>query len=183
MKHLISCFYTLSLPALLFFASPLKAQDYPIDENTKLISYSEVVKEDNINKDLLYRRLLTWANAFYKNPREAIREQNDATHDVLCVHRFKIYNIPAKGPKTDAGMVEYRMRVWCKDGKYKYDVTGINWKQTSNYPVERWLDKKAPGYKAEYESYLKQMDEEIKKVIESLTEGMSKGGASPNTDW
>ena len=45
--------------------------DMPIDNNTQLITYQDVVQVDASAKDL-YDRALKWAKSFYHNPSEVI---------------------------------------------------------------------------------------------------------------
>lgn len=166
------------------FANQLSAQnDIPKSAETGLFCYEEVVQQPDGNKQELYRRLMTWVNKFYKNPRDVIKEQKDESQELLIVHRFKIFNIPEKGPKTDAGLVEYKLRITCKDGRYRYELTNIQWKQTSSFPIERWVDPKYAKGHNEYASYLKQTDEQIRLILEALEKAMSEAGANVKADW
>jgi uncharacterized protein with TBP-like fold DUF4468 len=147
---------------------------FPMNSETKLISYSKVVQADSIDKNELYLRAFNWANTFYKNPTDVIREKDPAGGKIVCKHRFKITNPPNKdGFEKDAGLVMYTLTIQLKDGRYKYDLTEINWKTISYYPVEKWMDTKADGYQKEYDYYLKQTDETAKKVLADLEKGMT----------
>jgi hypothetical protein len=157
--------------------------EMPKSTETGLFSYEEVVQQPDGNKQELYRRLITWVNKFYKNPKEVIKEQNDAAQELLLAHRFKIYNVPEKGAKTEAGLVEYKLRITCKDGRYKYELTNIQWKQTSSFPIERWVDPKYAKGHPEYASYLKQVDEQLRIILDALQKAMSEAGANVKADW
>jgi len=176
------------LPVLFIINSTVKvnAQNeitVPIDPVTKMITYEEVVKETG-TKDELYDRCVKWFNSFYKNITNVTKVQNKLEGRIEGAHRFKIYDFDNKGGKTDAGLVNYSIKIAFKDGKYKYTITDISWKQTSHFPAERWLDKKAPSYSAKYESYLQQTDNEIKKIIDSLKNGMKpKQEKNNNEEW
>ncbi len=147
---------------------------YPMNAETKLISYSKVVPADSVDKNELYNRALNWANTNYKNPTDVIREKDAAAGKIVCKHRFKITNPPNKdGFEKDAGLVMYTLTIQVKEGRYKYDLTDINWKQLSYYAIERWMDEKAAGYEKEYDYYLKQTDTTVKKVIADLEKAMT----------
>ena len=172
-----------ALAFLLGLSSFLAQNDLPKDPDTGLITYTEVVNQADGNKQELFRRLAIWVNKYYKNPKDAIKEQNTETQELLLVHRFKIFNIPEKGNKTDAGLVEYKLRIACKDGRYKYDLTNIQWKQTSSFPIEKWQDPKNTKSHPEYASYLKQVDEQVKLILADLKKAMSEAGGKANADW
>lgn len=146
----------------------------PLNSETKLISYSKVVQADSIDKKELYMRAFTWANTFYKNPADVIREKDAAAGKIVCKARYKITNPPNKdGFEKDAGDVMYTLTIQIKEGRYKYELSQINWKQISYFPAERWMDTKAPGYVKEYDYYLKKTDETVKKVIADFENGMT----------
>ena len=54
------------------------------------------------------------------------------------------------------------------DGKYKYEISKINWQQTSVFPIERWKDTASPSFDPAYAYYLEQTDLKIKEVIAAL---------------
>lgn len=146
----------------------------PVNAETKLVSYSKVIPVDSVDKNELYYRALTWASTYYNNPTDVIREKEASVGRIVCKHRFKITNPPNKdGFEKDAGLVAYTLTIQVKEGRYKYDLTEINWKQVSYYPIERWMDIKAAGYEKEYEYYLKLTDENVKKIITDLEKAMT----------
>ena len=145
----------------------------PVDEKTKLICYSKAETVANITQDEFYKRALSWANSYFKNPKDVIREYDRVQGKIVCKARFKIMNPPdKKGFATDGGNVQYTLDIQFKDGKYKYDLTEINWKQPSYYAAEKWLDATNAGYKPEFVYYLKQVDDSTKVVIKSLDKAM-----------
>jgi hypothetical protein len=172
-----------ALIVCLFFGVSLAQTDLPKNNETGLFSFEKVVQQPNGNNQELYRRLISWVNKYYKNPKEVIKEQNDASQELLIAHRFKIFNIPEKGAKTDAGLVEYKLRVTCKDGRYRYELTNIQWKQTSSFPIERWTDPKYSKGHPEYASYLKQVEEQVTIILDALQKAMAETGANVKADW
>jgi hypothetical protein len=71
----------------------------------------------------------------------------------------------------------------CKDGKFKYEVTSMSWKQTSYYPIERWMDTEAKSYDPNFALYLQQTDEFVKTMIKSLETFIETDPAVKKDDW
>ncbi|HET6243262.1 MAG: DUF4468 domain-containing protein [Bacteroidetes bacterium] len=160
------------------------APQMPVNEESKLISYSAVV-ELKAAPDELYKRGINFFSSNYKNTADVLKKQDEANGEIEGVARFKIRNPADKdGVESEAGMVSYSINLKLKDGKYKYEFTKINWKQTSYYGIEKWMDKSSPSYKSNYDYYLIQVDEQIKKLVEELTKAMQKPSVqSKKADW
>lgn len=171
---------------LVLFTAPFsligQTSQLPVDPETKLVTYTEVVNMPGVNQKELYKRAHKWFHKYYKNPADVIREKDSVSATITGIHRFKITK-DVKGTKSDAGMVQYTIKVMCKEGKYKYEVSKINWKQTSYYGIEKWMDKTAASYDPQFESYLAQTDQQIKAVIEDLKKGMNDAGEKKKEDW
>ena len=93
---------------------------------------------------------------------------------LLIKARYKIYNeADKKGVITAAGDVMYSLTINIKDGKYRYEITKINWQQTSMFPIERWKDTASSSFNSAYPYYLKQTDEKIKEMYLTNAAGMA----------
>ncbi len=151
----------------------------PIDSNTKLITYKEVVQQEgDMNK--LYNTAIAWINANYKNPNEATTVREPENGKLVIRHRFKIYNTDTKGQKTDVGVIIYTLKLEFKPNKYRYIFTDFSVEATSKFPLERWLDKKDPQYSPANEEYLKQVNTWVYDMIASLKKGMVPKVAVPD---
>lgn len=156
----------------------------PIDEDTKLITYSKVIDVTGTSKADLYNRGLPWANKYYKNPVDVIREKDPIAGKMVCKARFKLMSEPdKKGFQTNAGDVMYTLTIDFKEGKFRYKLTDINWQQLSYYPVEKWMNKSDQKYVAEWDFYLKQVDENANKIITDLTKAISEPPKVKKDDW
>lgn len=159
----------------------------PIDNETKLITYDNVVALTDIKeskKDDLYNKALAWANAFYKNPTDVIREKNQESGKIICKARFKIQNEKDKsGFASDAGVVQYTLTLMVKDGRYRYQISAFNWKQLSYYPIERWLDSSSPSYNPSYAYYLIQVNDYAYSLIADLEKFMAMKKKEKKDDW
>lgn len=146
----------------------------PIDDESKVVTYQGTVEVAGTQKEL-YKKALTWFNSYFKNPAEKLRGADSINGSIDGYIRFKIYNPENKdGLKTEAGMVQYSLLLNFKDGKFRYTITNINWKQPSYYAIEKWMDKKDQYYKSEFDYYLVQTNDEAQKVINDLSTYMKK---------
>lgn len=169
----------LSIAAVLAFSMHVSAQKttftaptMPVDEDSKLITYTGIVDVPATSKNELYARTLEWFNAYYKNANEVIRERDSVNLKISGKPRFRITNEPnEQGVKLDAGLVQYTIQVASKDNKAKYTITEINWKQASYFPIEKWVEQKDRYKQNHY--YLYSTDSVMRKdVIPSLEKAL-----------
>jgi hypothetical protein len=164
--------------------TPVVIPDLPTDSITGLYSYQKVNQVPGVSKDQLYMRAFSWANKFYKNPGDVIREKDPASGKLVIKARFRISNDAGKsGVETAAGDVMYTLTMNFKEERYKFEITKINWQQVSYYPVERWKDTSSPTFKPEYAHYLKQTDEFIKGVISDFEKQIGTEPVAKTSDW
>jgi hypothetical protein len=159
----------------------LNAQEIPVNNESGLITYSGVIEQEG-TADALFTKAHKWFFSYYKNPNNVVKES--AGHKIEARPRFKILN-PAdkKGIQTMAGIVVYTFTTEFKEGRYKYQISNIEWKQNSKYPVEKWLDKSAPTYNEKYAYYLKQVDESIRQIIENYKSQMASAPKKEDAAW
>jgi hypothetical protein len=155
----------------------------PVDEDTGLITYKEVVEEPG-SKDTLYNRGASWLATFYANPWDAAKVRDQSTGVIRIQHQFKIYDYDELGAKTEAGMILYNAKIEFKENRYRIVVDNFVLKQLSRYPVEKWLDKSAPDYNLKWENYLAQIDSFARnELIKSLKEKMKPGRQIKEDIW
>ncbi len=162
---------TLIFAVLAFIFIGLQAQ-VPVNEDTKLIIYQEVVKEDAV-QDTLYYRAIGWINKQYKNPQRVMRVNDTESGKIVGRHRIRMTDTDEDGNVLNSNtIVEYRFTIECKKGRYRYTFDDFTMKATSKYPLERWLDKEDPTYTPKWDEYIAQVDLKIRELIKSLKEGM-----------
>ncbi len=155
----------------------------PVDSITKKITYEGVVDVKGVAAGELYQRINAWFMAYYKNPTEVIRENDSINHKMMGKPRFRLSNLPDKnGVKSDGGVTQYTITVAAKEGRFKYEITEVNWKQLSVYPAERWMDTKSTSYAPVYNEYLQQLDKTALEVIASLKKAVTEAKAVKNKD-
>jgi|WetSurMetagenome_2_1015567.scaffolds.fasta_scaffold187270_2 hypothetical protein len=158
------------------------AQVIPVDEDTKQVTYKEVITQEGTAAKM-YNQGIEWVNSFYPNPSDVTRVRDPDNGKIEIRHRILVFNLDKDGNKTtQANIVEYVMILEFKEGRYRYTITDFNVKKTSKFPMERWMDKTDPEYVPVCDIYLKQVDEEVLKIIKSLKEGMKPKVIKPD-NW
>lgn len=186
LRHTCICFFAiLSVGFLNAQTATKSAPKMPLDDGTKLVTYKAVTDIPVTGAGELQNRAFAWANGYYKNPADVIRERDTTGGKMTCKARVKIMNEPdKKGVITEAGLIEYTLKLEFKENKYRYILSDINWKQKSYFPIERWMDTSAPGYQPGYTYYLQQTDELMKQVIKELDKGMKQPTSKiKKDDW
>ena len=171
---------TLGLLFIIFSIS-LVAQNsnaLPIDEETGLITYQEVVEEEGTKKEY-FNRAIGWINGFYKNPVDVTKTRDPESGIIKGIHRFKIKNTDEEGNVTDAGVVQYQFILQFKDGRYRYTLDEFVLRQASRIPAEKWMNKRD----AQSKSYLKQLDKFAQNWITELKKGMQPKVEKKDDDW
>ena len=146
--------------------------DMPIDENTKLVSYKQVVPMQGSSEEL-YNRAHAWANKYYKNPVVAIKRADKAKGELECVSNIPIYTLDKDGvTKVSAGYVYYTLTIEARENRYRYTITDIHKREQAQFPIEKWLDKSRPEWTAVRYDHLHQIDAAVKLLMQSIEEGM-----------
>lgn len=153
----------------------------PVDEETKLITYKEVVQQEG-NKTDLFNRAVEWINKTYKNPADVTKVRNPETGIIELIHRIEL-SYDEKGVNRSGGIVDYTLRIEMKEGRYRYTFTNFNLKQASRVPIEKWLDKSDKAYTPSWDNYLAQVDKATHEIIESLKKGMQPPVKKKVDEW
>lgn len=149
------------------------APNMPIDEETGLITYKEVIPENGTATEL-YDRAMKWAKSFYKNTSEVIKSADREKGVIDMYSSVKIYSHQKDGSKLGKGIVYYTFRLECRDGRYRYIITNFKERATSSAPIEVWLDNSSANKKWDPECFvnLQEVDDQILELLQSLTTGM-----------
>lgn len=95
----------------------------PIDQSTGLITFSEIVAADGTAKTELYARAKVWfADNF--NSAKAVIQTDEKEAGVLIGRAWSDISVstPFGGA---ANKLWYSVRISCKDGRYKYDISNF----------------------------------------------------------
>ncbi|MDP4267238.1 MAG: DUF4468 domain-containing protein [Bacteroidota bacterium] len=158
------------------------SQNLPVNADTKLITYSEVVQTKG-TKNELYDRAVDWIGSFYKkSPIDICQTLNKNDGVIEGGWKIKLYETDNAGSKKEISTVTYILNISVKDGRYKYTFTKFIWKKPPPVPAEKWLDKKAANYDPVFDDYAKQVTDYMKDMIASLKKGMAPKDKN-STDW
>lgn len=109
------------------------------------ISYSQVVKVDGVSKDDIYKRIKLWSVSAFEKTKGASqlddKENGLLAYDASASHFSpKCTECPQIDPKNTREIYKnigyfhsytFRFKIQIKDGKYKIDVTDINYTEGS----------------------------------------------------
>lgn len=173
MKKLFLGLLMISMTSLMFAQKDkgLEVPYLPIDEDTKLITYKEVVSEKGTPQEL-YDRAMVWVKAFYKNTAEVIKSSNREEGVIQMRSSVRIYTKQKDGSLFPRNIVYYNFKLECRPDRYRYTITDFNEKAAAAAPIEIWFNTENPRWEPGYYEYLKQVDEQIQTLIKSLEEGM-----------
>jgi hypothetical protein len=143
----------------------------PVDPDSKLIMYREVVSQEG-NPDVLYDRGASWFSSFYKSPTSVLRVQDKVNGKIEGTGRFQIYYFDEQGNKRDGGVIAYDIKLELKENKYRYTLVNFNLKAVSRFPLEKWLNKNDQAYNPMWDAYLFQVDTTVQSLVRNLKEGM-----------
>jgi len=173
------------ISGLMFSGSVIKAQTstakMPVDTETKLITYKEVVTSTGTPADL-YIRAIAWVNKQYKNAADATKVRDPESGLIEIIHRFEVTKVD-QGTTLLAGVVDYSLKLELKDGRYRYTFTNFNSKSVSRQPIEQWMDKNSQSYIPVFDDYLKQVDVQTRKLIDGLKLAMQPSAVKKPDTW
>lgn len=172
------CIITLCLVTVCCFGQKKDSDRFPypnvpIDETTGLVTYKEVIQQENATPQELFDRALAWAKKYYKTTGEVIKVSDREKGLLQLRSSVRIYVVKDDGTKIMKNIVYYNMKIECRPGRYRYTITDFNEKATAAAPIEVWLNTEKPTWEIGQYGYLNQIDEQILSLIESLEEGMN----------
>ncbi len=120
------------------------APDFPWDDVTNKVSYTDVVEVDGVTAADLFKRLTDWFNTYYSNPTNVIQSNDTEKKEIVGQHRFDTFLTDKEVKSKDATM-QYSIAVACKEGRFKYTITDILKYQSPKIPIEDWLATDPPA--------------------------------------
>ncbi len=163
----------LVIVAVAFAQKPaqLPVPDLPIDERTNLVTYQDVVKQEG-TPQVLYDRAMAWVKKYYKNTAEVIKKADPEKNVIEMRSSVRIFSKQKDGTMMQKNIVYYNFKLECREGRYRYTITNFNEKAAAAAPIENWFKTDSPYWSPSQYDWLNQIDEQIKKLINSLEEGM-----------
>lgn len=171
MNRLFSIIFFLVGPIISFAQTTTPVVNLPIDPDSKLIQYRDVVNQEG-TKDVLYDRGAEWMRSYYLNPGSVTKVQDKVNGKIEGTGRLRLYFFDSNNTISDAGLVYYDIRLEFKENKFRYTLTNFTLKGISRVPLEKWLNKSDPSYNPQMENYLYQVDTTMQNLIIKLKYGM-----------
>lgn len=185
---------------LMLFTMPVFAQDKDKDKSDYIFVkdeasgdyyFEEVVPVDGITKDVLYDRAKKWITANLKTADNNI-DANDKEFTIVNSAAIKVDRKLMVGLEIHEGYFDFKLRVWCKDGKYKVRVDNVMYyviiEQSGGF-AEKGMKPRTYAY-SELENnkmgkYLKkQANEKIASLLNVMKNSVVKGTETKNdNDW
>jgi hypothetical protein len=179
--------------AQIFISNSVFAQFFipPVDKETGLITYTEVVNHDSLTQIQLYTRFKKWAANNFRSANVAIVADDENKSFVVIQ---SIFAKPVSMPDIITNFnsdCDFRLKVEFKDAKYKYTLSPQELDFAKHNPGHMTLGrakKKLPFTessmtftKKKIDALHKQVDAQCLSLISSLKSGMSE--ASSKSDW
>ena len=176
----------LLLILLASWASVSFAQDtrIPTNEKSGLAEYVGVEEVSSTSAQELYDRALNWIEEYYPNPSGVIKSMDSSAMEITGRARFRLTRTDKKGVTAHIGIVTYNLTLQFKDGRYRYVIDHIGWKQSSYFDVSRWEDPSENDYQEEtWPDYVDQTITYFTEMIESMNEFLSTAPEEEDTSW
>lgn len=171
MNNICNVLFFLLATGACFSQTNQPAPEIPVDPDSKLIQYREIINQDG-TKDVLYDRGAEWISSYYRNPGSVTKVQDRVNGKIEGTGRMQLYFYDSNNTRIDAGMVYYDFRLEFKDNKYRYTLNNFSLKGISRIPLEKWMNKNDPSYNPQVENYLYQVDTTMQNLVVKLKEGM-----------
>lgn len=166
-----------------------QAYHVPIDTNNGKITYSKIIiLSDSVKADELYARCRSWfANTY--NSSKSVIEMEDKTSGIIIGRALFTATARALGSELFNGYINYRISVFIKDNKYKYEITNFvheggyigNGKAKDYGPCETFIECKG-AFRKPCDHFLYQIDNNTISLVNGLKKAMETK-VSSNSDW
>ncbi len=179
-RYIILSFFLMT--ALHGWAQEEAMPEIPVDPNTKLITFQEVVQQEGTKAEL-FIRASEWLHHYFKQPVYVTQVRDAASGIIKGKHQFDLYYYE-KDVKKRAGLIKYEFQIECRDGRYRYTIDNFVLTQASRYPCETWLDTSHRDYNEQWPQYLEQLRAyALDDFAKSLKEYMVPEVKVEEEDW
>ena len=154
----------------------------PYNKEKKIFIYEEVVTMAGVKKDELYKRAENWVATYYVSGLKKIFEKDVVQGYIKLNDRFTLMK-EYKGQTVNDAIINYRMELSFKDGKYRYQVfkfySGVD---ANSQPIERWMTAAGSDPEIAKARYIK-IDGQVQKVISALKKAMQSPVVPKTDNW
>lgn len=155
---------------------------FPVDDETGLVTYTEVIQVPGVSNDSLYNLAMKWIKDFYKMPSQVIKSQDQAEGKIEIFHGFQVTRTE-KNQTMKAGLIHYYLTLQFRDGRFKYTITKINLEGTKYFGIENWINDEKYAEDEYVPGYLTQIDEFMTRLIDSIDSDIRPKVKKEEEDW
>ncbi|MFN6943531.1 MAG: DUF4468 domain-containing protein [Cytophagaceae bacterium] len=159
-----------------------KAQNFPIDPETKKITYQEVVSLDSISQNELFERSKKWLITYFNKDKKL--KEDKATGKIDKNGYFSVILTFDYKYKYEHTLI-FNISIQHKDGRYRYILTDFmiydnrNGEKTAQ-PLEAFYQKQRQQNKTELFS---NFSKEIEQLQLDLKTAIETGELKSDDDW
>ncbi|MCU0421231.1 MAG: DUF4468 domain-containing protein [Bacteroidia bacterium] len=169
-------------------AKPFKRIELYIDSVTNLISYLGVVEQEETNSDSLYTRAKRWANNKFGKLSKVLFEIDKKNNKLVINGVINAYVYNSKNTKRMIGTHQFKMTVWLKEGRYRYQITNLvheGLKPNNGSPVRNYFEYYYTSTKLvkNNDKILRDADADITKLIADFVKNMKDPIIVDEEDW
>lgn len=169
-------------------AKPYERIVLNIDSVTNLITYLGVVEQEETGSDSLYVRAKRWAQARFGKNDKAIFEIDKKNQKLVINGIITAYNYNSKYTKRPIGKHQFKITVWIKEGRYKYQISNLvheGIKPNNGNAVRNYFEfyYTSPKSVKVYDKILRDADMDIKKLTEDFVKHMKDPIIVDEEDW
>lgn len=169
-------------------AKPYERIVLNIDSVTNLITYLGVVEQEETGSDSLYTRAKRWAEVRFGKKSKLLFELDKKNQKLVINGVLTAYNYTSKYTKREIGRYNFKMTVWIKEGRYKYQITNLvheGIKPNTGDPKRNYFEFYYTSPKAvkTYDKILRDADQDIKRLMEDFVKNMKDPIIVDEEDW
>jgi hypothetical protein len=167
---------------LLFFLPFLTSAQKILPEKEGTVMYTDVVMLDStVSKAELFDRAKAWFVSEYKSANDVIQMQDKDAGILIGKGVFDVPYVPGFFSDGQRLYVSHTVKLYFKNGKYKYEITGLSGEYYDGGRIQVPIQNQAPGFeKKYYQRMLVAVNDEILNTISSLKEAMNKPDETMN---
>ena len=160
------------------------------------LAYTEVIQADSISQSELYTRAKLWFATAYNSANDVLQMDNKEGGQIIGKAIMKYNPTVFSGSEQTKGSIKYTIKIFVKDGRYKYEITDFIHDPYGNQYGKSSMglittNEECPNPKPMAKKWSNKVWRDIKNQIEnnmtslivSLKQGMIKPAETETDDW
>ena len=88
-----------------------------------VLTYTEVIQVDSVTNIELYNRAKLWFATVYNSSNDVLQLENKEEGQLIGKAIMKYNPTVLSGSETTKGSIKYTIKIFVKDGRYKYEIS------------------------------------------------------------